>query len=192
MKTLIYLHGFNSSSRSYKSTVTKNWLAQHRSNTQCLVPQLPDNPLLIASHISSFIDDLPSDSSLVGLLGSSMGGFFANYFSERLQLPAVLINPAVYPHKLLKDYLGEQINPYTNAKYTLDDNMIRPLQDMVISNMAEPKKRLVLQQKGDEVLDYRDAEAFYSKAQMHLENGGDHSFQGYENWMPMIAEFFSL
>lgn len=121
-----------------------------------------------------------------------MGGFFANYFSERLQLPAVLINPAVYPHKLLKDYLGEQINPYTNAKYTLDDNMIRPLQDMVISNMAEPKKRLVLQQKGDEVLDYRDAEAFYSKAQMHLENGGDHSFQGYENWMPMIAEFFSL
>ena len=192
MKTLIYLHGFNSSSQSHKATITSEWFAQHRANTQCLVPQLPDNPLLISSVISSFIDALPADSSLVGLLGSSMGGFFANYFSERLQLPAVLINPAVYPHKLLKEHLGLQNNPYTNTTYTLEENMIQPLQDLVVNNMAEPKKRMVLQQKGDEVLDYREAAAFYCEAQMHLEDGGNHSFQGYENWMPLIAKFFSM
>ena len=38
------------------------------------------------------------------LVGTSLGGFFANYFSRTLGLPAVIINPSLTPSVSLKKY----------------------------------------------------------------------------------------
>ncbi len=192
MKTLIYFHGFNSSANSRKATITRSWLANADFQVQCLVPQLPDEPTNVVETIERFISDLPETTQMLGFMGSSMGGFFANYFAERYELQAVLINPAVYPHRLLKSYLGKQRNPYTGNEYELTESMVSPLQDMVVTSMRNPASRMVLAQKGDEVLDYRETENFYRDAQLHIEEGGDHSFQDYERWLPRIAEFFKF
>ena len=191
MKTLIYLHGFNSSSKSHKATLTQGWLEEKYSDVCCITPQLPDNPQKIPKIIEGVINKLP-DKQLVGFIGSSMGGFFANFFAERCQLPAVLINPAVYPDRLLIDFLGTQTNSYTGVEYSLDRSMIEPLQAMIVSPITKPDSRLVLVQTADEVLDYREAEVFYKECDLRIEQGGDHSFQGYENWLPDIARFFKL
>ena len=125
-------------------------------------------------------------------MGSSMGGFFANHFAERYQCKAVLINPVVFPHIMLKAHLGPHRNPYTGVEYLLEESMIAPLEQNLVEDMQHPEHRFVMLQTGDEVLDYRDAESFYAASQLHVVEGGDHSFVDYEHWIPRIASFFGV
>ncbi|MBS0330484.1 MAG: esterase, partial [Proteobacteria bacterium] len=44
-------------------------------------------------------------------------------------------------------------------------------------------------QTGDEVLDYRDAVAYYAGATQIVEDGGDHGFAGFEHHFQTILDF---
>ena len=46
-------------------------------------------------------------------------------------------------------------------------------------------------QTGDEVLDYQQAVEKYQHCQLIVEEGGDHSFIGFDNHL-VIADFFQL
>jgi len=50
---------------------------------------------------------------------------------------------------------------------------------------------LVLLQTGDDVLDYRDAQNYYSDAKIIIEQGGDHSFIDYDQHLAMIHQFLT-
>ncbi|MGO2318951.1 MAG: YqiA/YcfP family alpha/beta fold hydrolase, partial [Vibrio toranzoniae] len=41
---LLYIHGFNSSSRSHKATVMADYCAEHRADIKVITPQLPSFP----------------------------------------------------------------------------------------------------------------------------------------------------
>ncbi len=201
MSTLFYLHGFNSSTGSYKACQTREWFATNKPAVKFVVPQLPDHPGQIPDVIDRAIElhtgvrasQLESAcNSDVALIGSSMGGFFANYFAEKYRCKAVLINPVVFPHRMLQDHLGRHRNPYTGVEYSLEQGMIAPLSNQVVRNMHSPARRFVMLQKGDEVLDYREAENFYASSHLHVEDGGDHSFVNYDRWLPRIALFLGL
>ena len=54
------------------------------------------------------------------------------------------------------------------------------------------KKRFFLfLQTGDEILDYRIAEKFYSGSKLILEEEGNHRFQGFERFYGEVDEFFN-
>ncbi len=48
---------------------------------------------------------------------------------------------------------------------------------------------MVLLQSGDEVLDYRLAEQKYADTELIIDQGGDHSFEGFENHCESIVQF---
>lgn len=181
--------------------LTRQWFAANKPDVEVIVPQLPDDPTEISDTITQLIEAAifqPSPSNVavpseaLFLMGSSMGGFFANYFAELYACKAVLINPVVYPHIMLGDHLGDHRNPYTGVEYSLEKGMIAPLQKQLIASMRDPKKRLVMLQTGDEVLDFREAESFYADSNLFVETGGDHSFVGFESWLPRIANFLGV
>ena len=51
------------------------------------------------------------------------------------------------------------------------------------------KDYLLLLQKGDDVLNYKDAVAKVPNATMIIEEGGTHSFEGIERYFDRIGEF---
>jgi predicted esterase YcpF (UPF0227 family) len=58
-----------------------------------------------------------------------------------------------------------------------------------VARIARPDRYLLLVQTGDEVLDYREAVAFYAGAWQFLQGGGDHAFTGFAAQIPALLRF---
>jgi len=104
---IIYIQGFNSSSQSGKA----HELAEIFPDEQVLAPDLPWQPKLAIEMLEGLIQSHGDESLL--LVGSSLGGCYAQYLGNRFSLSVVLINPELHPVPLLLGRVGEQTNYYT-------------------------------------------------------------------------------
>lgn len=141
-KRVIYIHGFNSSQKSYKAVRFGELMANY--DVDYCVPNLNHEPLQAIIELEQL---LTPDTVL---LGSSLGGFFATYLSQRYQIPAVVINPAVAPYNLLQSLLGPNYNPYQDYHYDLNNSHIEALKLLAVDKLAHPELLYLLQQTGDE------------------------------------------
>ncbi|WP_024872370.1 esterase YqiA [Tolumonas lignilytica] len=188
--TLIYLHGFNSTPDSVKARQMKEYLTKELPDIQICIPALPNTPAATWQMLQQILADL-GDRPL-GLVGSSMGGFWATKIAEVYGHKAVVVNPAVQPHHLLQQLLGPQQNPYTGEKYLLEPQHVTELRELGVPELHHPERIWLLQQQGDEVLDYRHALQFYHFARTTIEQGGNHAFIGFERYCAQIVRFLQL
>lgn len=184
---VIYLHGFLSSPQSQKACQTRDYVKQHYPNVVFEVPALDNHPKPAIARIEGIIQRYPGKQ--FRFVGSSLGGYLASYMMEEHGGKAVIINPAVKPFELLSDYIGKHVNPYTNVAFELAENHISDLILFDTPHITCPQNYWVLLQTGDETLDYRQAEVKYQGAKMTIEQGGDHSFQHFERFLPEIFRF---
>ncbi|ART80140.1 YqiA/YcfP family alpha/beta fold hydrolase [Oceanisphaera avium] len=192
MSTLLYLHGFNSSPQSIKAQEMQAYLQQKRPDIQFICPQLAVTPADAWTQIATICEALVEADEPFGVAGSSLGGFLATRVAETYGVRAVVINPAVNPHWLLKDYLGEQLNPYTQQRYLLTEQHIQVLRELRVNTPSCMDRIWLLQQQGDEVLDYREALEYYRFARVCIQKGGDHSFIGFHHYCAQIIRFLQL
>ena len=101
----------------------------------------------------------------------------------------MLINPAVKPYVDLAPYRGVQTNLYTGATFEVTDRHFDELRALSIGTITRPERYLLLVESGDEVLDFREAVAFYAGAWQFVRGGGDHAYQGFAAQIPTILRF---
>ena len=108
--TIIYLHGFASTGNSKKSQSLKEHFGQDR----VYAPDLPTDP----DQVISIIDTIVSGVSHYPLIfvGTSLGGFWANYFAQKYDAIAVLVNPSVNPDQTMKARIGVPLVNYATEE----------------------------------------------------------------------------
>ncbi len=152
------------------------------------IPAIPPAPADAVEVLQQHAENILRQFEL-SLVGSSLGGFYATWLAERYQCPAVLVNPAVKPHTLLRKYLGENTNYYTDERWTLDESHIEQFRQLYVEQISEPERYLLLLQTGDQTLDYREALKEYEDCPSIVEQGGSHEFTGFERYLDKILSF---
>ena len=183
---IIYLHGWNSSALSEKAQQATAYFAER--SLPCVAPTLHHRPAQAAKQIQALLD---GDDGTHTLIGSSMGGFYATHFCEQNpKYRGILINPAVNLADKLREHLGqEQHNYHNNEKYIFSQAHIDELLAMTPPHITHPHRYWLMAQKGDELLDYREAVNHYQGARHTIEDGGDHSFVDFARHLPAIQAF---
>lgn len=184
---IVYLHGFNSSPASGKARQLGEHMARLGRQAEYYCPALANSPRAAITQVETELAARHPES--VTLVGSSLGGFYATHLAEKHGWKAVLVNPAVHAHLLLRSALGPQTNWHSGEQWELTAAHLAELAELDIPRITRPERYLLLVQTGDEVLDYHDAVTYYAGASQIVEDGGDHGFAGFERHFQTILDF---
>jgi hypothetical protein len=186
---LIYIHGFNSSARSFKARLMAARMAQLGCEADFLCPDLSPDPRAAITVLEALV--LRQGAQKPCLVGSSLGGFYATWLAEQHGLNTVLINPAVRPYDLLSTSVGPQTNLYTGAQYELTREHVAALRELEVERIT-PERYLLITRTGDEVLDYRDAVEKYRGCEQIVIEGGDHGFGDFGSYADRALAFCGI
>lgn len=184
---IVYVHGFNSSARSFKARLIGERLAALGRSAEFACPDLDHRPARALAQLESVLARYP-DAALVG---SSLGGFYATHLAEKHGLRAVLVNPAVRPYELLRDFVGPQCNIYTGEEYAFTEQHLAELRALEVLQISAGRY-LLLVTTGDEVLDYRRATERYGGCEQIVVPGGDHGFGSFGDYLDPVLAFCGI
>ena len=180
----LYIHGFNSAPASRKARDFVAWCRANVPGACVEVPELSHEPVIAMQQLETLMQVAPVNL----ILGSSLGGYYATWLSEKYNVPAALINPAVSPWQSAGTaLLGTHTNYYTGRQYKLTAEHVSSLKDFEVPRPGTPGNILVLLQTGDEILDYRRAQEKYRDCCQIVQEGGNHAFTGFTTMLPAIV-----
>jgi predicted esterase YcpF (UPF0227 family) len=195
---LLYLHGFRSSPQSAKAQkVAARVQAQH-AGVVWWCPQLPPSPALAMQTLLAGTASWPATSTAV--IGSSLGGFYARGFALQKPCRAALLNPAVFPARDLARHIGEQVawhDPEERFFFQPDHvteltEQQTALERLAAAQPATAQDLFAIVAKGDEVLDWREMQAFCQGGTLRLLPGGDHAISDFDEHMDALFQFLRL
>jgi uncharacterized protein len=188
---LLYLHGFRSSPQSAKARITAAWMQRHRPEVTWLCPQLPPSPSEAMRQVLDAVSAWPA--ARTGVIGSSLGGFYATAVAERLGCRAVLLNPAVDPARDLQKYIGETTAWHSDERFFFRPEFIAELRAIAPVKLSRLERYFAVIAKGDEVLDWTEMTGRYRGCTLELLEGGDHALSDYADaHLPAVMRFLGL
>ena len=185
---ILYIHGWNSYKDARKAVLLKNEINPSK-NFEVDSITLKSHPKEAIQQLSNYIEDHKVQRK-VHLIGSSLGGYYATFLSEKYNLKAAMINPAVWAYKIFKNDMGTNENLNTGEKYFIDDLWVQSLQDIFVESITG-KNYLVLLQTGDQTLNYKFAKQYFEGSNIIIDEGGSHSFENLELKIPEMLLHFS-
>ena len=187
--TILYFHGFKSSSDSGKAQDFRKFIENQTSQTKILIPDLEDS----FQEANKQIEDLISENAPnILFMGSSLGGYYAFYFAQLYKTKSVLINPAIPPLKDFEIHLGKNENYATGNKFTISKDDISYVRSLHHKKILEPKNNLILLESGDEILNYAESSSYFRGSYIDIFYGGNHSYTSIKEKFTKIKDFFDL
>ena len=86
---IIYIHGLNSDHTAEKGKILDEYCQQHHPQIKVHRPNLNMSP----AKVEALLKDLIAQDEQTGLVGSSLGGYFATLLANQTGKKAVLLNP---------------------------------------------------------------------------------------------------
>lgn len=198
---LVYIHGLDSNANAAKGTQLKQFCAEYFPHINVVCPDLNVAPAEAIKRLQAIIADDPD----TGLVGSSLGGFYATIVSNLTGKRAVLINPSTNVGESLKRFFPDNFAslPADYVGHTTPDGwaITKAQVQWLIEHRPEratyPDKILLLVKTGDELLDYREAVEYFSQnlpeqnGQSHIiiEAGSDHRMSDFASKCAQVVQF---
>jgi predicted esterase YcpF (UPF0227 family) len=170
---IIYFHGFGSVGDTPKSFKLKEKFGADN----VIAPDLPIDPIEVIKLVDDIVNNLTNCNDIV-FVGTSLGGFYANYFSKKYRLNCVLINPSTNPSLTLKRKLGLNTNYATKKTFEVKQEYIDSWREMEeeVLNTDNSLVHLFLA-KNDEVLNYHAAlNMFFDSHEIKITDNGGHRY----------------
>ncbi len=181
--SILYMHGFASCGAGNKVEV----LQQQFGEAEVLSPHLPVEP----EQAIALLEALISEHDIRLLVGSSLGGYYAEYLQSRHAIPAVLVNPSTRPFITLEQYIGTNKNWCTDENFEWKAEYIAQLKTIYREHPGNDERYLVLLQTDDEVLDYTLASKRYEAFEVVIEEGGNHRFENLADYTQRMDGFLN-
>ena len=140
---------------------------------------------MVSQHIEQ------SNADRIVVIGSSLGGFYANFLAEKYACKAVVLNPAVRAARELAPHVGMLTVYDSDEPFDFRPEYIDELQDLQIEKITSPERYFLIAAKGDELLDWREMAEFYSGSKQLILEGSDHGISEYETLLPKVLGFIS-
>lgn len=180
---LIYIHGFGSSGEGVKAKLFREYFKEEGF----IAPSLSYIPNLAIQTLEELVESYGRN---VTFIGSSLGGYYALYLANKYKCKVVLINPSIKPYITLKKVLGNAPSFYDRSSFLWMDSHIESLYKYEVKASKEENIMLLLQ-KGDATLDYKEAINKLPNAKSIVEDGGSHSFDDVQRHFKEIKDFFN-
>ena len=187
---LLYLHGFRSSPQSAKARRMAEWVEARAPKLTWWCPQLPPSPREAIDLLEDGLRDWPRDR--LGIVGSSLGGFYATVLGERFACPTVVLNPAVDPARDLARHIGETTQWHSDDTFFFREAYVDELRAMTPGELAVPSRYFAVIATGDEVLDWREMSGRYRGAHLRIVEGSDHGLTDFDDHLPHVLRFLGL
>ncbi len=190
---LVYLHGFRSSPRSSKAVMTGEAikaLSTADNPIEWYCPQLLASPKQSMDMVTKHIDLSKADRMVV--IGSSLGGFYANYLAEKYGCKAVALNPAVRAARELAPHVGMMTSYDSDEPFDFRPEYIDELKALQVKRISNPGRYFLIAAKGDELLDWKEMVEFYPGSKQLILEGSDHGIADYPDHLSKVLEFISL
>lgn len=180
MAKILYIHGFGSCGDSNKTRLLKKYFG----DDLVIAPDVKIDPNEAIEQLEALI----TTDQFNLLIGSSLGGYYATYLSEKFHLRAILINPSTQPFETLAPYVGENKLWCTGATFIWEAQYLEALKAYQTEALTLQNYMLFLQ-TGDEVLDYKVAYKVYEGANIIVQEGGNHRFENLDEYLEYVETF---
>ncbi len=107
---VIYLHGYGSTGESSKTQLLRKELG----DDVVVAPTLPADPNEIERIVNNIVRT--NKSYPLVFVGTSLGGFWANYFAQKWDARCVIVNPVVLGSVVIQKYIDNPIPNYTTGE----------------------------------------------------------------------------
>ena len=190
---IVYLHGFRSSPRSSKAVMTGDAIKAISTTENSFgwyCPQLLASPKISMEMVQARIEKSRADRIVV--IGSSLGGFYANYLAEKYGCKAVALNPAVRAPRELAPHVGMMTAFNSDEPFDFRPEYIDELQMLQVESITNPERYFLIAAKGDELLSWEEMVAFYPGAKHLVLEGSDHGIADYADHLPSVIDFIGV
>jgi len=191
---ILYLHGFRSSPDSFKARLMAQALAERgqasERDWQC--PQLPASPkaaLDLAMDLAQRQLATAASPRELTIIGSSLGGYYANWLAEQLNCKAVLLNPAVEAARDLATQVGQHRLYHSDAPFEFRAEYVDELAAARVPAITCPERYFLVAATGDEVLDWQEMRDHYAGCRQRIVEGSDHGLSDFAQWLPEVLNF---